>query len=95
MRELLEGTTGPLPVEFLAALSQVGDASCLETIAGAYARSSGPESGADLARHDWWRQHLADVFRAIVAREGINRRQAVAKKIEKRWAGMWTSVMSR
>lgn len=91
MRELLEGAKGPLPVEFLAALSQVGDASCLEAVASAYARSS----GSGLSRHDWWRQHLAGAFRAIVVREGINRRHAVAKKIEKRWPGTWELVVSR
>jgi HEAT repeat protein len=95
MRELLEGATGPLPVEFLAALSHVGDASCLEAIAGAYARSSGSESGSDLAQHDWWRQHLADAFRAIVVREGLSRRHAVAKKVEKRWPGTWALIASR
>ena len=89
MREWLEGAKGPLPVEFLAAMSQIGDASCLEAVAGAYARSA----GSDLARHDWWRQHLADTFRAIVAREHINRRHAVAKKIEKRWPGAWASIV--
>ena len=91
MRELLEGAKGPLPVEFLAALSQVGDASCLESVAGAYARTKGP----DLSRHDWWRQHLADAFRAIVVREGVSRRHAVAKKMEKRWPGTWAQVVSR
>ena len=90
MRELLEDATGPLPVEFLAAMSQIGDASCLEAVAGAYARSS----ASGLSRHDWWRQHLADAFRAIVVREGINRRHAVAKRIEKRWPGTWASVAS-
>ena len=36
----------------------------------------------------WWRQHLADTFQAIVAREGLTRRHAVMKKIEKRWGGL-------
>ena len=90
MRELLEGAKGPLPVEFLSALSQIGDASCLEAVAGAYARAS----GSDVSRHNWWRQHLADVFRAIVVREGITRRHAVSKKIEKRWPGTWALVVS-
>lgn len=91
MRELLEGANGPLPVEFLAALSQIGDASCLESVAGAYTRSS----GSGVPRHDWWRQHLADAFRAIVVREGITGRRAVAKRIEKRWPGTWASIVSR
>ena len=91
MRELLEGAPGPLPVEFLPALSQIGDASCLEAVAGAYVRSS----GSDSARPDWWHQHLADAFRSIVVREGLSRRHAVAKKIEKRWPGTWTAVTGR
>ena len=35
LRESLDAATAPLPVEFLAALSLVGDASCLEAMAGA------------------------------------------------------------
>ena len=91
MRELLEGAKGPLPVEFLTALSLIGDASCLESVAGAYARSTGP----DPSRHDWWRRRLADAFRAIVIREGLSRRHAVTKKMEKRWPGTWAQVVGR
>jgi HEAT repeat protein len=75
LREALEGTKGPLAVEFLAALSIVGDASCLEAIAAAHGR----------ATDEWWREHLIDAFKAIVAREGLTRRHAVMRKIEKRW----------
>jgi hypothetical protein len=75
LREALEGASAPLPVEFLAALSIAGDASCLEAIAAAHGR----------ATDTWWRQHLADTFQAIVAREGLTRRHAVMRKIEKRW----------
>lgn len=81
LRESLESAKGPLPVEFLTALAMVGDQSCLEAIAGAYARAAAPGR----SRPDWWRQHLADAFRAIVSRERITRRHAVMKKIEKRW----------
>jgi HEAT repeat protein len=75
LRESLETSAAPLPVECLAALSLVGDASCLDAIAAAHAR----------ARNTWWRQHLADAFRTIVTRERLTRRHAVLKKIEKRW----------
>ena len=75
LRESLEAATAPLPVEFLAALSLVGDASCLEAIATAHQRSG----------DDWWRQHLADAFHAIVKRKRMTRRHAVMKKIQKRW----------
>ena len=77
LRESLESADAPLPVEFLAALSSVGDRSCLEPIAAAYTRARDGQ--------EWWRAHLADSFRAIVARERITRRNAVIKKIEKRW----------
>ena len=75
LREALERAATGLPVEFLAALSIVGDASCLEAIASAQAR----------ATDGWWRDHLGDAFQAIVAREGLTRRHAVIRKIEKRW----------
>ncbi len=75
LREALDGAAAGLPVEFLTALSIVGDASCLEAIAAAHTRGGDP----------WWHDHLADTFRAIVAREGLTKRHAVMKKIKKRW----------
>lgn len=75
LRESLEGARQPLPVEVLAALSLVGDASCLEAIASAFTRS----------RDVWWRQHLAQVFRTIVKRERLTRRHAAVKRVEQRW----------
>ena len=75
LRESIDAAKAPLPVEFLAALSIIGDASCVEAMAGAYTR----------AKDAWWRDHLADAFRAIVAREKLTRRHAAIRKIEKRW----------
>jgi HEAT repeat protein len=74
LREALEGARGPLPVEFLAALTLIGNESCLEAIAAAH----------DRATDRWWREHLADAFRAIVARKQLTRRHAVLKKLQKR-----------
>jgi HEAT repeat protein len=74
LRESIEAARAPLPVEFLAALSTIGDASCVEAIAGAFAR----------ARDQWWRDHLVDAFRAIVKRDKLTRRHAAIKKIEKK-----------
>jgi HEAT repeat protein len=82
LREWLEAAEGPLPVDAVAALEKIGDASCLEPIAAAYARSV----AAGRPAHDWWRQHLAAAFRSIVKRERITRRHAAVKKIEARWA---------
>ena len=50
---------------------------CLEPIAAAFARARGSQG--------WWRAHLGDAFRAIVERERITRRNAMIKKIDKRW----------
>jgi HEAT repeat protein len=75
LRESFERARAPLAVEFLTALSLIGDASCLEAIAEAHR----------VAQDSWWRQHLADAFRAIVTREKLTRRHAVIKKLERRW----------
>jgi HEAT repeat protein len=74
LRESLASAPAPLPVELLAALSLVGDASCLESIAAAHAN----------ARDAWWRDHLARAFRDIVTRERLTKRHAVVKRIAKR-----------
>jgi HEAT repeat protein len=75
LRESLESANGPLPVEFLAAVALIGDASCLDAIAMAHSR----------ATDRWWREHLADAFQAIVKRKKLTGRHAVMKRIQKRW----------
>jgi hypothetical protein len=80
LRESLAVADARLPVEWLTALAVVGDATCLEPMAAAHARTADP----------WWREHVADAFRAIVKREGLTRRHAVMKRIEKRWPDVWS-----
>lgn len=80
LRDSLSAADLRLPVEWLAALAAVGDATCLEPMAAAHARGGDP----------WWREHVADAFRAIVKREGLTRRHAVIKKIEARWPELGT-----
>jgi HEAT repeat protein len=75
LRESLERSRTPLPVEFLTALSLAGDASCLDAIARAHAD----------ARDAWWRDHLARAFQAIVTRERLTKRHAAIKRIAKKW----------
>lgn len=77
LRESLETAKTPLPVEFLTALSMIGDVSCLEAVASAHAK----------AKDAWWRHHLADAFYAIVQREKLTSRHAAMKRIQKRWPG--------
>ena len=77
-----------LPVTFLAALEEVGDASCLENLAAAYDASS--RSG-----DRWWREHVATAFRAIVQREGLTRRHAAVKRAMQRWPEATAELMGR
>ena len=84
LRESIEAARSPLPVEFLAALTTAGDTSCLEAIASAYVGATSPTT-PNGEQSDWWRDHLAEAFGVIVRREGLTRRHAQVKRIEKRW----------
>jgi hypothetical protein len=75
LRESFESAKAPLAVEFLTALSLIGDTSCVEAIAAAHAR----------AKDAWWREQLARVFRDIVVRERLTRRHAAIARIAKRF----------
>ena len=77
-----------LPVAFLAALEEIGDATCLEPLAAAYDASS--RSG-----DAWWREHVATAFRAIVQREGLTRRHAAVKRTLARWPEAAADLMAR
>jgi hypothetical protein len=77
-----------LPVAFLAALEEIGDGTCLETLAAAYEESS--RSG-----DAWWREHVAAAFRAIVLREGLTRRHAAVKRTMARWPEAAAALMAR
>ena len=80
--------TDRLPVAFLAAIEEIGDASCLDTIAAAYDASS--RSG-----DTWLRQHLASAFRAIIHRESLTRRHAALKRTLARWPEATTELIGR
>lgn len=77
LRETLEGTRRPLPPSFLAAVHAVGDASCLEPIAAAHARTGGADPR--------WAHQLVEAFRAVARRERITRRHAALKRIAAKW----------
>ena len=77
-----------LPVTFLAALEEIGDATCLEPLAAAYDTSS-------RSSDTWWREHVATAFRAIVQREGLTRRHAAVKRAMSRWPEATADLMSR
>ncbi len=71
LRETIASSTTRLPVEFLSALGRIGDASCLDALAAAYARS-----GED----EWWRQHVGEAFASIVARERLTKRHQALRR---------------
>lgn len=77
-----------LPVAFLAALEEIGDASCLEPLAAAYDASSRSSDA-------WWREHVAVAFRAIFQREGLTRRHAAVKRTMSRWPDASAELMAR
>lgn len=78
LRESFDGATVPLPLDFLFAVTVIGDASCLEAMARAWAASPGEA---------WWREHLQDSAEAIVHRTRLSGRSAVVKRIRARWDG--------
>lgn len=85
LRESIERARAPLPVEFMAALSLAGDATCLDAIGAAHAYAEGPEN-------EWWRDHLTGAFHAIVQREKLTGRHAAMKKVRKRWPEIFSTT---
>jgi hypothetical protein len=81
LRESIERAGGPLPAPFLAAVSAIGDASCLEGLAAAYVRAT----GRGPARDDWWRERVREAFREIVRRKRLSTRHPAMRKVASRW----------
>ena len=81
LRETVEAAGTPLPASFLAALHVLGDASCLEPLAVAWAATA----GATTPEPERWRQQLETAFRAIVQREKLTKRSAAMKRVAGRW----------
>lgn len=90
LREMIDAIPGA-PVEMLAALERVGDASCLESIAAATVRlaapgpADAPKNAGRTQAATWWRQHLITAFRTIVAREKLTERHTAVKRVRSRW----------
>lgn len=82
IRESLAALGAQTPVGMLAALQQVGDAAALEAVADAYAATDDA----------WFRSQLSGVFRAIVSREQLTKRQASIKKMATRLPGVFEQL---
>ena len=79
LRETLSSARRPLPVGFLTAISEAGDASCLDALATAYTRTT-PSKEAP-----WWHEQLREAFQLIYKRERLTRRHRVIKRFIDRW----------
>jgi hypothetical protein len=77
LRDTFEHASSRLPLGFVAAITTVGDASCLPALAAAWQQV---EDG-------WMRDHIAAAFQAIMIREGLTRRHAAVRKALERSAG--------
>ena len=79
LREAFEAAHDPLPPDYLAAMTMIGDATCLEPLAVAYAAAH------ELSDTEHWRRDLAAAFKIIVAREGLTRRHAALRRVRARF----------
>lgn len=78
LRESFDAAQGPLPLDFLAAMAMIGDASCLEPLARSWSASP-----ADA----WWRDRLQDAARDIMTREHLTARHTAVKRIRTKFPG--------
>lgn len=84
LREAFDVAQSPLPLDFLTAISTIGDATCLEPMARAW--STAPPAEA------WWRDRLADVAADIVGRLSLTGRNPVVKRIRTKWTGFLNTI---
>ena len=79
LRETFDAADVPLPLDFLVAATAIGDATCLEPMARAWAAAPASET--------WWRDRLADVAADVMHRTRLSGRSNVVKRIRARWSG--------
>lgn len=74
LRETIERWHDRLPMGFVVAIGEVGDADCLEAVAAAYER----------AESEWVREQMVSAFRQVMRRHALTRRHAAVKRAERR-----------
>jgi hypothetical protein len=79
LRETFDHAHAPLPLDYLTAITTIGDAACLESLAKAWTATASSEV--------WWRERLADAAAAIAARLKLTKRHAAVKRVHTRWPG--------
>jgi len=78
LRESFDRARTPLPGDFLAAAARIGDDSCLEPLARAWAESR---------NEPWWRSRLMESAADIVTRLKLTGRNATMKRLRTKWPG--------
>ena len=78
LRETFEAATGALPQSFLSTAAAIGDASCLEPLARAWAAA-----GKDLD----WNHQLSTTAATIMRREKLTGRSAAVRKLRANFPG--------
>jgi hypothetical protein len=78
MRETFESSSSALPQSFVSSAAAIGDASCLEPLARAWAAG-----GKDLN----WKHQLSTTAATIMRREKLTGRSAVVKKLRAHFPG--------
>ncbi len=79
LRESFDSAVEPLPLDFLTAVTSIGDTTCLEPMARAWAAAAPTET--------WWRERLADAAADIMHRTRLSGRSAIVKRIRTKWSG--------
>jgi hypothetical protein len=76
LREAFDAARSPLPLDFLTAIAAIGDGTCLEPLARAWAATS---------TETWWRERLSEAAADIMHREQITPRSALMKRLRAKW----------
>jgi hypothetical protein len=78
LRDAFGTAAAPLPLDFLTAVATVGDDTCLEPLARAWALANA---------EPWWQGQLAEAGADVVARAGLTGRHASLKRLKAKWPG--------
>jgi hypothetical protein len=79
LRESFDTAQEPLPLDFLTAVTAIGDSTCLEPMARAWAAAPPGEQ--------WWRERLAAAATDIMHRTRLSGRSALVKRIRAKFDG--------
>ena len=78
LREAFAEAVAPLPLDFLTAIAAIGDASCLEPMAQAWAAAP---------TEAWWRDRLSATASDLIKRGRLSGRSAVVKRLKANYPG--------